>query len=572
MSRSVVVYLHSHLPWVLGHGRWPHGSDWLCEAVAETYLPLTAVFRSLLRDGIHARCVLGVTPVLAEQLAHPEFAKEFEHYLAHKIDSAERDARNFASTSPELEALARRWIDFYRSTERLFFTDLGCDLVGAWRSLAAQGAIELATSAATHGYLPLLARDDSIRRQLAVGVATHTRHFGRRPHGVWLPECAYRPAGWWESPFPDFQLSAERPGVETFLDEAGLGYFVVDSHLFRGGRPATFYLERFQNPAVAPARTATIGDSDAGGGGDARGRFPIDRAYTVGDARVAVFARDPAAARQVWSRAEGYPGDGAYLEFHKKHYPGGMRYWSVTESGGDLGAKQVYDPALAEVRVRSHAEHFVGVLGRSLAGAARGVACVAFDTELFGHWWFEGPAWLEAVLRAVARKQADFSIETPGHTLEAVPPSRSISLPEGSWGDGGGHGVWLNDNTRWTWRLVYDAELRMAEAARRASELPAARRVGAGRILREMGRELLLLESSDWQFLITTAGAPDYAERRLREHHDTFRRIAAVWERFIERGALSDEDGAILDAIEKLPRPFAAVDERVWWGEGKAGN
>jgi 1,4-alpha-glucan branching enzyme len=278
---------------------------------------------------------------------------------------------------------------------------------------------------------------------------------------------------------------------------------------------------------------------------------------------VACYGRDAVTAMQVWSGDHGYPGDGAYLDFHKKRFPGGHRYWSVTHPRADLAHKQVYDVAAAEGRAPAHAEHFVGSVARVLGevadrSAAPPVLTAMFDTELFGHWWFEGPRFVAEVLDRLAAM--DIRPTAAGRHLDQHPPVERVSLPEGSWGDGGAHQVWLNETTRWTWGPVHEAEAAFERLAR--AGVAAAPEPLLERLLAQAGRSLLLLESSDWQFLITTFAARDYAELRLTGHADDFRRLAELATRRLDGGALSEADEQFLAACEQRDAIFPDFDWR----------
>jgi 1,4-alpha-glucan branching enzyme len=560
-SGSFQFVLHSHLPWVLHHGRWPHGVDWLNEATAETYLPLWRVLHERSDRG-----PLGVTidfsPVLCEQLAHPDFHREFVDYLEQKIAAAVEDRGWFARTGESaLAALAERWERFYRGTLEDFMGTHGKNVVARFRRLQEQGAIEIFTCGATHGYFPLLSTDTAIAGQVRTARAAHRRHFGRDPGGIWLPECAYRPAGAWVNPVRPESTPELRRGVEEIVAEAGLRYFFVDTHLLSGGRPLGVYVDRFE------ALRHVV--RDGAGTAVERERLPY-QAYRVGGATdVSCFGRDAITALQVWSGDTGYPGDGAYLDFHKKRFPGGHRYWAVTHPRADLAHKQIYRPEVAESRAPEHADHFVGLVSRVLAEAAGKqstppVVCAMFDTELFGHWWFEGPRFLAAVLD---RLGDGVRPTTASAFLEQSPPTERVALPEGSWGDGGGHQVWLNDATRWTWGPVHDAEARFERLARVATAVPTEPLLE--RLLSQAGRELLLLESSDWQFLITTFSARDYAELRLSEHADDFTRLADLAQRRLEGGSLTEADEQFLAAAEKRDSIFPDFD---WHGYAKGAT
>ena len=560
------LVLHSHLPWVLHHGRWPHGVDWLNEAAAETYLPLWRALEKRARSNQSLGVTLGLTPVLCEQLAHPDFTQEFVTYLETKLVAAREDRAALSRTGEtEMAALAERWEAFYRASLEDFLGPHGSNLVARFRRLEDRGAIEIITCGATHGYLPLLSSDAAAEEQLRVAVATHRRHFGRAPRGMWLPECAYRPAGPWPSPAMERAASLprarrERAGLETLLARHGLEYFFVDTHLVSGGKPLGVYADRFEALRHL-AREAEASEAPAIA---RRPYFP----YRVGDeARVCCFGRDPITALQVWSGEHGYPGDGVYLDFHKKRFPGGHRYWRVTHPKADLAEKQIYQPAAAEARAPEHARHFVELLVRTLGQDSTGaspIACAMFDTELFGHWWFEGPQFLGAIIDGAP--EAGIRPELPSRYLREHPADHVISLSEGSWGEGGGHQVWLNPETRWTWEHVHRSEERYERLVRDAIGRPADPLLD--RLLAQTGRELLLLEASDWQFLITTVAARDYAEQRLSAHATDFDRLASLAERRIQMGSLNQGDENFLSECERRDSLFADYD---WRGHPAAG-
>jgi len=549
---NFALVLHTHLPFVLGHGRWPHGSDWLMEVAVGCYLPLLDTVSALADAGVSPHITIDISPVLAEQLAAPAFRSEFEAYVRARIQSSRENREEFAGAGrADLARLAEGWERSYRGTLEQF-ERLNGDLVGAFRRLADSGHLTLITCAATHGYLPLLSREESIDLQLRVAAAAHQRHFGRKPEGIWLPECAYRPRYEWTAPVGPARgrTRTRRRGIEEFLADAGLKFFITDAHLVRGGSPLSAYRDYYpalqtvpgpQPPAYRPERSPYR---------------PYLVASRGGRGAAAAFVRDPESTLQVWSRDRGYPGDGWYLEFHKKHFPGGLRYWRVTESKADLGAKLPYDPQRAHERVRSHAEHFVDLLQRILSAGhdPHAVVCSPFDTELFGHWWFEGPRWLQEVFARLP--QARIAPVDCAAYLAAHPPQDTITLLEGSWGEGGDHRVWLNRDTEWTWERVYGAEDEFWTLATQAAGRPAAL---PQRILAQLARELLLLQASDWQFLITTWAARDYAEARVAEHYAAFTRLAQVLRRALSAGTIDPADEEFLTGRETLNFVFPDV-------------
>jgi 1,4-alpha-glucan branching enzyme len=309
-----------------------------------------------------------------------------------------------------------------------------------------------------------------------------------------------------------------RRGIEEHLADAGYQYFFVDAHLAAAGRPLGLSGDPAGDPIVhTPARPGPPGEPL---------RSPY-RAYRVAHGPVAAYVRDPRASMQVWSRFEGYPGDEWYMEFHKMRWPGGLKLWRVTGPGVDLGNKQPYNPQAAADRARSHADHFAQLLAGIAADQSQNresVVVAPFDTELFGHWWFEGPEFLGYVYRSLAGNPDAIQPATGSRHLEAHPPRAAIRLPWGSWGANGDSSMWLSDQTAWTWERLWPLEQTFWDAAPGALAAPAARPV-----LAQAAREVLLAQSSDWQFIISTGAAADYAEKRFRQHcEDAEKLIAAL--------------------------------------------
>lgn len=559
------LVLHAHLPYVLTHGRWPHGVDWLNEATAETYLPLLEVFNDLVEEGISPQVTLGLTPILVEQLADPLFEREFESYLKQKVAAAEEDEREFSRVGePDYAALAAMWRDHYRRIHERLHGRYGRGIIESFRLLQEGGHLEIITSAATHGYLPLLAEESAVYSQVRTGVESYRRRFGRQPRGMWLPECAYRPGYRWSSPIDEAMEPIDRRGLEQFLRAGGIDYFIVDSHLLRGGQAIGVYLDRFdalkrlweQYEEAYPPRP------------EVRDNSPCE-IYLVGTAPdtepVAILTRDPTTALQVWSSEHGYPGDEWYLDFHKRRFPGGHRYWRVSLSGPDLALKGRYEPERVEERLRAHASHFVGrlkeTLRRHLDERGRpGSVCAPFDAELFGHWWYEGPRWLGHVVRLI-EQDPEVELRTGSAQVDAAKPTIVVSLPEGSWGEGGFHWIWLNEWTEWTWSHVYEAERRMRALA---GKYDSKGNQILRRLLAQAARELLLLESSDWQFLISTWSARDYGELRVDTHYRNFRRLADLAEKCGDGGELTPEEWAFMANCEERDGVFAHLDPE-WW-------
>ena len=560
------LVLHSHLPYVIGQRDWPHGTSWLYEAVVESYLPLLNILYDLMEEGINPQVTLSLTPVLCEQLNHPDFPPGLLSYIEEKISFARQNAEEFRKAGEFHKAdLAEMWVSFYTKMAESFETRFHRSLVSAFKTLQENSAIEIITCAATHGYLPLLGYDECIDAQIQLGVQSYRRLFGRMPLGIWLPECAYRPAYPWSFPVSEKGKKARmRKGLEDFLVKAGIKYFIIDAHLLRGGKAIGVYLSRFKaleklwqrfSASYKPLREESE-------------KSPYAIHFIQGESSpdtVAVFTRDPQTSLQVWSGEWGYPGNSFYLDFHKKHHPGGHRYWRVTDHKADLGDKEEYLPQKISSIVEQQAEHFLQLVKKILLDyhhktGLEGVLTAPFDTELFGHWWFEGCEWISSLLRKMS-KDKEIGPLTCSRFLEESSQAELITLPEGSWGEGGFHYIWLNDQNSWTWEKVYNAEGRFLRLVKKwhskGNEI-------ADRILRQAARELLLLESSDWQFLISTWSARDYAEERVRLHFDNFQRLERMLGEIESGGKIADEDYSFLAWCEQKDGIFADIDLTRW--------
>jgi len=568
---NLVIVLHSHIPYVISHGNWPHGMDWLNEATAETYVPLLDMLYRLVGEGISPKFTISITPVLAEQLASDGFKSEFESYLKSRIDAAKLDKNQFQKVGKlTFSELSEFWKNFYEGVLSSFKFKYSRDIVGAFRELQDKGHIEIMTSAATHAYLPLLSRDESINAQIKQGIATYRKHFHRAPRGIWLPECAYRPRYVWSPPVgPEAgRKKYLRKGIEEFLSEDGISYFIIDVALLRGGKAIGVYIDRFE-------ALKKLWKQFSKGHIEREINFEKDphEPYVVNSSGedlspVAVLTRDSRTALQVWSGEHGYPGDGWYLEFHKKNFPGGHRYWRVTSSKSDLADKKEYDPDMAEARVMENSDHFVSIVREELEkykdmSGKEGVLCAPYDAELFGHWWFEGIHFLEEICRKI---QADSGINlcTGSEAIEVLRPSKVISLPEGSWGEGGYHYIWLNEWTEWTWEHIYEDEAEMISMVKHFRET---RNQACLDFLKQAARELFLLQASDWQFLITTWTAKDYAENRLSKHHEYFHALAEIIRNICNRGTVMSAERNFLELCKSRDFLFGEIEPEWFTGE-----
>jgi len=434
----LALVLHSHLPFV----RHPEAErfleeNWLYEAITETYLPLLAVFERLERDGVPFRLTLSVSPSLAEMLGDPLLQSRYLSHLERLQELAEREV-NRTWGDARLSGLARMYLERFRACREAYEGKYQRNLLAALAGLEQRGHLELITSCASHSFLPTLSLvPHAVRSQVAVAVRSHIRHFGGYPRGFWLPECGYY------------------PGVEEFLREQDLHYTFLETH-------GLLYADR-------------------------RPRYGVYAPVACPN-KVAVFGRDPDSARAVWSSEEGYPGDPVYREFYRDIgfelpledlgpflYDGGLRahtgikYWAITAAEGD---KAPYQREAALKKCEEHAEQFVrdrlhqAERLRPHMDRPPLIVC-PYDAELFGHWWFEGPEWIEALLRRLARSAEKLRMVTASDYLEAHSELQVLQPCFSSWGNKGYAEVWLESSNDWIYRHLHKQAERMQDLARR---------------------------------------------------------------------------------------------------------
>ena len=547
--------LHGHMPWVLEQGTWPHGEVWLHEAAAETYLPTLSMLTNLHeKKGYTNVLTLGMTPVLTEQLVHPSFKAGFETYLDDRIEQSYKDKDHFNWIGEsKIAQLAERWIRYYSSVKEQFVERFNRDLVEGYNRLQDKGVIEIITCGVTHGYLPLLGKEEMVNAQIKGGQSIYQHRYGRESTGIWLPELAYRPAYRWKNPITDEEI--DRLGVEYYLAKNSIRYFLVDTPLLRGGEGIGTYLDKFDALkklwAQFEKQKPDLTDKD----------YSLFRPYFAGgtedfEHKVSFFTRDDKTGVLVWSGDIGFPGDANYLEFHKKHWPSGNRYWKVTGKDVDLGEKEVYDHNKIIERLDENSEHFFNVAKESIIQnyadtGVPGIVTCPYDFELFGHWWFEAVGFLERIITKL-NEDDEIATTTTRNYLAAYPPSEDVyvSLPEGSWGKGNFHWIWLNDDTTLSWKYIYECEDLYLKALKEFKETHYKDFNLAKRLVNQLGRELLLLSSSDWTFLISTWSARDYAEVRIKLHYDNFKKLYVLFKQYKD-GKINDQAIQLLAKMEK---------------------
>jgi len=563
---NYVLILHTHLPFVLHHGDWPHGTDWLCEAVAECYIPLLNVFNELLEEGITPKVTLDISPVLCEQLEHPDFKVIFEKYCEHKIKAAQSDREEFSKEGkPQHQIwLTEYWENWFKERLNDYKYIYNSSVINALKELQDKGAIEIMTCGATHGYFPLLADDRSINLQVKAAVANYQKHFGRKPRGIWLPECAYRPAYTWQTylTVDPYHTPYWRRGVEEFLAENGIEYFVVDEQTNRRAQPIGILKDGHFTSVHSPDFKSYHYNFD----NSPLNLFRAASGDNVSKGTAVAFARHQDVAMQVWSAESGFPGNPAYLDFHKKQGGSMHRYWRVTDVKADMADKLLYVPDWVSGANGAYAQTFVHSIERTLQeyrneAWREGTLTTPFDTELFGHWWFEGPGFLKEVLRNI-HYSPYVNMKTAGEQLDYIQPTEVALLPESSWGRDGNHNVWVNDKTLWTWKSIYRAEQRMNELVEKT--INCRNDETLCRIMLQAMRELMLMQASDWQFLIETGSARDYAEMRFANHRTDYNALCHMAEMYLSEKRLSKEDEAFLKEVEDRNPVFPEL-KLEWW-------
>jgi 1,4-alpha-glucan branching enzyme len=485
MPGYIALVLHAHLPFVR-HPEHEHflEEEWLFEAITECYIPLLKMLQRLVNDGVPFKLTMSLTPTLCAMLGDDLLRERYVQHLDLLIELAKRE-RKRNRTHPKLRELAEFYLTLFSESRRFFVDESKCDLLAAFGALRNAGSLEIIASAATHAVLPLHSRE-SQRAQVLIGRDVFVDLIGAEPTGFWLPECAYSPE------------------VESILQEVNIRWFVLDAHGLQFGQP------RPQRSVFSPCYTP---------------------------AGPAMFARDRESSQQVWSAEAGYPGDPAYREFYRdlgfdlpiEHlWPvgrgirkfSGMKYHRITGRGPE---KALYDRAAAEQVADVHASHFLKLRRRQLDQLSRlgfaPIIVAPFDAELFGHWWFEGPIFLERFIRKTAGDPS-LSLTTPSEYLATYPTQQIIEPATSTWGEGGYLEVWLNDRNGWIYPHLHAAARKMRDLARATTCTNVCERTA-----RQLGRELLLAQSSDWAFLMKSGTAREYATKRTIDHLGRFNRL-----------------------------------------------
>lgn len=502
------ILLHTHMPYVRRNGDWPCGEQWVLETWAECYLPIWDLMDNLAEGRTRGKLALTLTPILAEQLEDPYLQDRFSGYLRNRIRQAGQEierldgmgdrarARIAAAYRGQLQELLDRYEEKWRG-----------GMTEALRRFVQSGKVEVLASAGTHPHLPSLATDAARRAQIRLGLETYTNIFGKEPRGFWLPECSYSPS------------------MDSLLEEFSppLRYVVLD----------------FTAPGSSPDEETTW------------------EPQRLNNTPLVALMRDRRAHELVWTET-GIPSHSFYREYSKRDHIGhGFQYWRVTSLETPMEEKELYDEEAARRQAHEDARSFVRIMrerrrdieSKRGEGSPPGLILAAYDTELMGHWWREGPVWLKEVLNLTAEEAVlpgEFTALLPRESLEALAPFHT------SWAEEGDFTPWRNPSTLDMWREAHRAE---REFISLAFSPPSEREVL--RCLLQAGRELLLLQSSDWYYMISRDTASNYARQRFGSHLQRF-------DSLMKMAKEGEVDLPLLSSLEEMDNPFPRLSLDLW--------
>ena len=525
MSKGYLsLVLHTHLPFVR-HPEYPEflEEDWLFQAITETYVPQIEMFNRLAQDDVPCRLTVSISPPLLSMLSDSLLQSRYMGFLGRAQKLADLECKR-TQGNPEFNRLAEMYQEKLSHVENLFFHKYKKNLINAYKEFQDKGLLDLITCGATHGYLPIMnLQPKAVRAQIQVAVQTHENFLGRKPKGIWLPECGYA------------------PGIEKFLDEAGIRFFFLDGHGVLNANP------RPKHDVYAPVYCPN---------------------------GVAAFGRDKETSKQVWSADEGYPGDFSYRDFYRdigfdldyeyirpfiattgERKMTGFKYYRIT---GKTDHKEPYDYKVATEKAAEHAGNFMFYREKQIEHLnqvldKKPIVIAPYDAELFGHWWWEGPQFLEFLIRKTAYDQSTFELLTPYDYLKKYPDNQVVQPSASSWGHKGYHEYWLGEKNDWIYRHLNKAAERMIELAQNHPQSDGLEK----RALNQAARELLLAQSSDWAFIMTTGTMVDYAVKRTKNHISRFNRL-------FEDINNHRIDSDWLVKVENMDNIFPDIDFRVY--------
>lgn len=521
---QIALVLNAHLPFVR-HPEYPVFLEerWLFEAISETYLPLLRVFHKLEEDGIPFRLTMSFSPTLVSMLTDSLLQERYRRFLDLQLELAEKELVR-TENDPVQFKVAKQYRLLYKHNQGDFNEVYQGNILRGFSYFQKKGFLEIITTAATHAFLPLYqSYPETVSAQIQTAVEVHNRYFSRMPRGIWIPECAYY------------------PGLEQVLKRHKIDYFFVATH-------GVLYSKDFPRYGIFAPVSLSNG--------------------------VLAFPRDMSSSNAVWSNDQGYPTDPVYRDFYRDigfdldtHYlepytqgtearvSTGFKYHAVT--GKDV-EKKLYDPDKAAVKVQEHAENFLYNRLQHAEklldlGMDRSPLIVSpFNAELFGHWWFEGVQWIDAVFRKAASRPEIGFVSPSDITLDYQDFQQS-EISFSSWGSGGYAEVWLDGTNDWIYRHTHKLIDRMMELVDRFPDVQGRKE----RALNQAAREVLLSQASDWPLIIKIGTASEYAQRRVKEHIANFTKI-------YESLSSNTMDTEWLTSLEKRNNIFPNLDYRIF--------
>ncbi|MFA6365666.1 MAG: 1,4-alpha-glucan branching protein domain-containing protein [Candidatus Hydrogenedentales bacterium] len=523
----LALVLNAHLPFVRKPEIDPFFEErWLFEAISETYLPLLRLFRKLETENVPFKLSIAISPTLLAMLSDKILCDRYSRYLDLQLELAAQEKKRLSGDSV-FAPIAQLYHTLYKRNKDDFENLYLKNILTAFDYFYKKGKIEVLTSGATHAFLPLFQdAPQAIHAQVETAIVTHRSVFGKNPQGFWLPQF-----GWY-------------PGLDELLHDYNIKYTIVTTRGALLGHPTPFYGSF--SPVTSPSG-------------------------------LTVFIRDAGATKAVWSETEGYPADPVYRDFYRDigydldtsyvgpflgegidHGVTGFKYWAVT---GHTDQKRPYEPGAAAAKVIEHAHAFLAERKAAARAASfwmkdrQPLIVCPYDAELFGHWWFEGPQFLEALFKTAARKRGDDDLEFV--TLSEYDrnfPENPVSEPEfSSWGEGGYAEVWLDGSNDWVHRHSHKAIERMMELAERFPNESGLRE----RILNQGAREALLTMASDWPLLLRSGQSSSFAKGQIEESVGNFTRI-------YEMLCANTVDTEWLTTLEKKNNLFPEINYRVF--------
>ena len=508
------LVLHGHIPWCKKSGRWPAGEEWIFEAMYETYIPMLNVLREFHNIGINPAITINITPILAEQLADEYMKQRFSEYMENLISRAKNDILRFENHQNR-KKIAEFHLSNFEYILNTFYNNYYRDILGSFKWFQDEGMIELITCGATHGFLPLFESDSAVFSQIQLAVDTHKKYFTKPPKGIWLPECAYRPK--------EYKEGRVRESIDYWLNNSDIEYFFVDSH----GILTSELVEKNNEIGL----TTNFG-------------------YNL-ESRVSVFGRNTNTSKQVWDAKIGYPGNEFYREFHKKDHTSGLHYWRITEKKRGKEEKQLYDFDRANNIVKSHSDHFVSLIKEELNQFSNnfnkeGIIILPTDFELYGHWWVEGVDWVKRIIEIIFIDSNIEMISISDYISKFKEKFSVIRMKKSSWGEGGDFRVWKNPEHGWIWPYI-NGSIKEFEDVLKLIPHP---NEWERRILNQIARELLLMEGSDWPFLLYTKQAKEYANQRFHLHHQRFLKLLWAAKNCNDRNRISLRELEEMESID----------------------